>query len=106
MRQSNRIQRLRNKLGHVRYDVTSRVATTISTIRDRSYAYAGFQTRQLGAGQEDSSDPADMCRAPYMLRKTIVRYMRQWNTRIRLAQLQHVVWAAQVPLKCNSTDLC
>lgn len=67
-----KLQRLRSKWGHVRLGVSHRVATTISSIRDRSYAYAGFPTaRPLGL-QDESSDPAE---ARYMqLRQTIVRY--------------------------------
>jgi hypothetical protein len=68
-----KFQRLRSKLGHVKHGVSSRVATTISSIRDKSYAYAGFPTRLV---QDELSDPADLCRARYMqLRNTIVRYV-------------------------------
>lgn len=68
-----RMQRLRSKLGYVRYGVTTRVASTISNIRDKSYAYAGFQTaRPTGAGQDDAGD---LCRARMQLRNTVVRWV-------------------------------
>jgi hypothetical protein len=76
-----RIQRLRSRLGRVHRGVSShvvgvrsRVATTLTSIRERSYAYAGFPTsRQLlgPAGQEDGTDAADArC---MQLRNTIVK---------------------------------
>lgn len=72
----HRIQRWRNTLGYVKQDVTSRVATTISSIRDKSYAYAGFPTRPPGS-QDELADQLDVSRARYatQLQNTIVRYV-------------------------------
>jgi hypothetical protein len=77
MQRRGKLQRLRSKWGHVRHGVTNRVATTISNIRDKSYAYAGFPMAQPLGSQDESSDPVDLCRARYrQLRNTIVRCVR------------------------------
>lgn len=71
MQHRGRLQRLRSKFHHARHGVRHRVATTISNIRDRSYAYAGFPTARPAGTQDECSDPA---KARYMqLANTIVR---------------------------------
>lgn len=75
MQRRGRLQRLRSKFHHARHGVRHRVATTISNIRDRSYAYAGFPTARPAGSQDECSDPA---RARYMqLANTIVRCDQQ-----------------------------
>jgi hypothetical protein len=77
-----RMQRLRTRLGHVHNaysskvgGVRSRVATTLSSMRRMSFAYAGFPTlSQLHEGlQDNAGEPAEVSARFMQLRNTVVR---------------------------------
>jgi hypothetical protein len=72
---SHRMQRLRRKLGYVRHGVTSRVATTFSSIRDKSYAYAGFPVSRLSPEEQDPAEPHSSTRYMPLTSNTTVRYV-------------------------------
>lgn len=87
MQRRGRLQRLRSKFHHARHGVRHRVATTISNIRDRSYAYAGFPTGRPAGSQDECSDPAR------------ARYMQLANTIVRALLVEEVTYESSSLLK-------